>query len=265
MCNGQHLACCLRFFLCRLRGWSCDGSPLRRRLQLIEGVNLVARQVAHDIRSPLSALKVLVDDPSIPVDRRAFVRAAVERISATANDLLKTARVTQGGAPIALANGEVVLIQDLLEAAVGEKKVEWKGLDANVSLVYGKEQVFVVASRPKLAAILSNLLNNSIEARAEGRQFEVKVSALDYRKSVVIAIQDNGKGIGEELLPELGKREVSVGKSDGNGLGLFTAYAYIKSVGGDLKISSRPGDGTLVTIELPKAEAKANAIDNKGI
>ena len=77
-------------------------------------------------------------------------------------------------------------------------------------------------------------------------------------KNIILTVSDNGKGIPPAILAKLGQRGETHGKAGGSGLGLFHARTTAVSWGGSLVITSTPGQGTTVTIKLPKAEAPAD-------
>lgn len=72
---------------------------------------------------------------------------------------------------------------------------------------------------------------------------------------ILIEITDNGLGIEEDLIPVLLTGEsVSIGKENGNGLGVSHAIKYLKSINGKLSIKSKVGEGTSVLISIPFIE-----------
>jgi signal transduction histidine kinase len=99
--------------------------------------------------------------------------------------------------------------------------------------------------------MLSNLVNNSVEALERGGS--VTVSLARRGGSVEITVRDNGKGIPAEVLQRLGRRGETYGKAGGSGLGLHHARAAAEAWNGSLNISSEPGKGTETVILLPLA------------
>jgi len=67
----------------------------------------------------------------------------------------------------------------------------------------------------------------------------------------VVAIQDNGKGIPDEVIHRVFEREFTSGKAEGSGLGLYQAKKAVEWSGGQLQIESKVNEGTKVTIVLP--------------
>lgn len=237
-----------------------QASRKETELALAKALSDVAAQVAHDIRSPLSALEVAAADaPQLPEEKRALIAAAIGRMRGIADGMLE--RYRERGAEG--AGKEPVSVQPLavlLESILGEKRLQCRP-NAAVCL----ETAFDPSSGAALAAVqplefkrlLSNLLNNAVESLdARGGTVTVGLSARDGR--ALIAVKDDGKGIPPEVLARLGRRGGTHGKPGGTGLGLHHARACAESWGGRLDIASEPGKGTTVTVSLPLASAPAD-------
>jgi anti-sigma regulatory factor (Ser/Thr protein kinase) len=107
--------------------------------------------------------------------------------------------------------------------------------------------------------MFSNLINNSVESLENEKGtvlIELGTSRTDPNQ-IEIKIKDTGRGIPQELIPELGKEGKTFGKPDGNGLGLYYAIKSIKKSDGSISIQSEVGKGTEITITLPRKEAPA--------
>lgn len=226
------------------------GEIQRRRTEWSTATKLgeLARQVAHDIRSPLGALKVFSGTlEGLDVDQQELISAVVSRIQGIADDLLK--RSGSGGerAP------EVVDLKSLLEPLFEEKRAQFSDRrDISLALQMNETPGEILGSvRPaELLRIISNLMNNSVEAIDQGGNVTVTLEK-SRDDGVIISIRDSGRGIPEARIPLLGTRGATYDKPGGNGLGLSHAKQEIESWGGRLKIVSTLGKGTCVSIELP--------------
>jgi hypothetical protein len=112
--------------------------------------------------------------------------------------------------------------------------------------------VFVNINSSLFKRILINLINNAIEAKPKSNAIHIKLGCTD--SSVQISINDDGKGIPKNILSKLGKEEVTHGKDDGHGIGLYHATQTVTSWGGKLKILSEDGHGTTISIILPRTD-----------
>lgn len=204
----------------------------------------LAKQVSHDIRSPLSALSFALSTFDEADERIKLMSSASKRINKIAEDLLLNAR--------GLKIHEVCSsqLEPMIKSLVQEKKSEFANQpDIKFDIDLCSDQISGISvDTSSLERALSNLINNSCESMS-GRGV-VRVSQKVDLNDLVISVTDNGKGIPDELLPSLGNSEVSFGKQ-GNGLGLSYAKRIAESSGGRIRIESRLGCGTTVSMRFP--------------
>jgi signal transduction histidine kinase len=228
----------------------------------------IAAQVAHDIRSPLAALdSVIKSTTTLPEDQRIMVRHAVNRIRDIANNLLEKNRQQDKDAPVvSQSRGETVtllpcLLSSVLDPVITEKRLQFEskpGIAIDFELSQEAYGLFASINPVEFKRIISNLVNNSVEALADKGSVDIKLSR--EAKDILIAVSDNGKGIPEDVLVKIGNRGETHGKTGGSGLGLFHARTTVEAWGGSLHMDSKQGKGTTVTIRLPEAQAPANFI-----
>ena len=245
-------------------------SEVERKSKLLEAQANIAKQVSHDIRSPLSALNmVLTTLKDLPEEKRILMRNAVQRINDIANDLLSKGKeasiqaataVAQRGNPTqksgAKSGAEVVLLPALVDSLVSEKRIQYRDqIDVQIESDFKDSfGAFVMADGKELMRLLSNLINNSIEAFPNSSG-EVVVSVRAYKEIIQLTIKDNGSGIPPEILQKLGEAGVSHGKegtNSGSGLGIYHAKRSVEEIGGRFNISSSVGAGTIIEINLTR-------------
>jgi signal transduction histidine kinase len=212
----------------------------------------VARQLAHDIQAPLVALQVVHSRAAeLPPAVQELLREATERIEAMAADLV----TTQGGEslrPLVAPALQGVALLPLLQAIVAEKQARGGSLTAPnmvLQVAEGAQALGVAAEASSLARVLSNLVDNALQASLPGSRIEVRLSG--HSTSVCIAVKDFGCGMPAEILAQVGKYGVTAGKAHGQGLGLHHAQQVMHSLGGTLTVDSALGHGTTVTLRLP--------------
>ncbi|MBI4924887.1 MAG: HAMP domain-containing histidine kinase [Bdellovibrio sp.] len=236
-----------------------ENEKFRSRILMSETRSEVARQVAHDIRSPLAALDMVVRDLSqLPEDRRIIARGAVNRIRDIANALLTKSRgdkivnnATQTSAIIAPQ-----LLFSLIDIIVTEKRMQFRsklGINIEARLDASSYGLFASLDTVEFKRVVSNLINNAVEALGEKGQVEVILSGNESHANIRIC--DNGKGIVPEILKRLGEKGETHGKKEGSGLGLYHAKTYLKNCGGSLTLDSELDNGTVATIVLPIVHA----------
>lgn len=217
----------------------------------------LAAQVAHDIRSPLAALDSALKDVSrMPEEQRLLISAAAGRIRDIANDLLEKNR--QGRTQD--ARQEPKLLSGLMEPVVAEKRLQYRDrpeVKIEESRRREADGLYARVDPVEFGRLLSNLINNSVEALERGGLVAVVLARRGG--TAEITVSDDGKGIPPELLRRLGGRGETYGKTGGSGLGLYHARTAAEAWGGSLSIASEPGKGTAVTVALPLAGPDASS------
>lgn len=156
----------------------------------------------------------------------------------------------------------LTLIEDLIE----EKRLQYpsRANDLRLNLSPGAHSIFASINTNEFKRSLSNLIDNSIEASANGSP--ITLSLNQDHKWTTITLSDQGKGIPGNVLRKVGDRGFSFGKDGGTGIGVHFAKRAFNSWGGKLNIESAPGQGTTVQIQLPATSAPtwfSNQLDLK--
>ena len=219
-------------------------------------IRKIAEQVAHDIRSPLTAITIALSDiASIPENKRVMLKNIFKRIKDIANNLLSE-YVNTADNQNSFINDEVSseLIYFVLENIVSEKNYEYRGRGFKI-LLEGDEITYSCFSKINLAVfkrILSNLINNSMEAVSSNGLLKISIYCND--QFVGITLEDNGCGISPDILHKITEEGFSFGKKLGAGFGLFHAKQYLEKINATLNIKSVVNIGTTVNITLFRSE-----------
>ncbi len=240
---------------------------MRAQLELASERYKVARQVSHDIRSPLSALDVVLSSvSSLPEEQRILARLAINRIKDIANNLLLQNRQPVAGKDACKVNAmvdeprSVQLLTSLIEDLCSEKRIQCRS-KLGIEILFQPDQqgygLFADIQPMQLKRVLSNLINNSVEAL--GEKGIVNLLLRDQNNKITIEVSDNGKGIPKDILPRLAQQNESFGKSDsvdsGTGIGLYHARTTVEAWGGEFGIESEEGHGTTIRLAFSKAPA----------
>lgn len=199
----------------------------------------IQKQVAHDIRSPLGILELLIGTLNdLSDEQRQLFDIAMVRLKGIADDVLNYKIPTH-----------INLIQ-VTQTLVKEKIFEYTNLN-NVKIEFRTEchsDLNLSIALSEYQRVLSNLINNAVEA-VNGNGW-VKVSIKSLNQKICIEVCDDGVGIPAHILPKLLKGSFTHGKKNGHGLGLSHARKTVNSWGGELEIESVEGKGTTVSIHL---------------
>lgn len=229
----------------------------------------LAKQVAHDIRSPLSALNMVAFTlDQIPEERRLLIRNAIQRINDIANALLEKSNREDSHWKKTTANASNLSLKfrtehlpTVIDVIISEKRMQFRdqiniSLESDLLNSYGS---FANVNGAELKRVVSNLINNSVEAFVN-QTGKVLVSVKNEKDLIKIIISDNGKGIPIHILQKLGEEGVTYGKegtNSGFGLGIYHAKKTIESFDGIFKIDSQEESGTTISIIFPKIKTPA--------
>jgi signal transduction histidine kinase len=218
----------------------------------------LAKQVAHDIRSPLAALDVIVQDINhIPEDMRLILRNATSRIRDIANQLLQKNINHFFGT----YSQSKELLFTLIEDVVSEKRILFRNksnLEINTVFTDESYMLFSEIQPHEFKSIMSNLINNSVEAMMLQPNGKIEIRLFSFDSLIQVEIRDNGKGISPDVLNKIGQKGFSYGKDNlesGSGLGISHAVNLLQLWKGNLKIESELTKGTAVTLSLLKCLA----------
>jgi signal transduction histidine kinase len=216
---------------------------------------LLAARVAHDIRNPLSSIKMrtqLVQARLGPAsatgeDRQLLdaVLRDIVQVESVIRDLLELARPGELSRRPASLNA---VVRDALTQLAPHLK--YRKISVDAQFADGLPEVALDANRFRQA--LLNLINNAADAMPTGGTLTV-TTRLDQGSTVALDVCDDGIGVDPVILDHVFDPFVST-KRDGVGLGLVNAKAVVESHGGRIELAPRPPRGTRASVWLPAAE-----------
>lgn len=215
--------------------------------------------ISHDLRTPLSSLRAMVeaigdrvvDDAQALRAYTAEMRRAVIHLATMVDDLFELAQLETGAIDADTARAKLA---DVVRSAVAA--VEFQAADRHLSLREDLGGLGGTACSPRLARVLQDLLANAIRhTPADGT---VLIEARQRQAGLEVAVEDNGEGIRPEDLPRIFEpfyRADPARAGPGAGLGLALANRITKALGGHLDVESKPQAGARFTIRVPMAAA----------
>lgn len=211
--------------------------------------------VAHDIRSPLTAMQTALDvfeqrstDESL---RRivAVARQGLDKVLRLAGDLLELFRANQTG--MTLLKG-VVFPNALLQRCLNEIALQAQNKGVTLTVALPADLPPFVGDGPKLERVFSNLLSNALKFTPEGGR--ITVCGATDGEWFVTTIADTGQGIPSELQAAIFEpyRQGGARNSLGFGLGLAIVKRIVAAHQGHISVESTVGQGTTFTVRLPR-------------
>ncbi len=214
-------------------------------------VSEIVQQVKHDIRSPLALLRtyLLLKDES--TDLREAGLLSIKKIEKLMDDLGQI----EGTHIEVERRNELALVECVMHEAVSAKKLSWRS-SVNLDFTFDPRALSLSpVDAGRLGRIFDNLLQNSYEAILDAGFVRVGVERIG--EEVKISISDSGRGIPQNVIDRLGSTQITYGKANGNGVGLYRAKQWIDAWGGRFFVESTERMGTTITVWLPRKESPA--------
>ncbi len=218
----------------------------------------MARQIAHDIKNPLTPMKLSLDllerarrerrDDLVPLLDRTIelMSRQVSNLREIATDFYE---FTGGRKPEPVSFDLADLLAEVLQLHEA-----WAN-ELGVAVLRHGERGPVHVDQSKLRRVVTNLVSNALQAMPEGGKLDAWVGERDGR--VVLEIRDAGSGIDPEARQHLFEPYFTT-RSEGTGLGLAIAKRVIEEMGGTIELEPRSdGPGTVARVTLPRHEGSA--------
>jgi signal transduction histidine kinase len=110
------------------------------------------------------------------------------------------------------------------------------------------EGVTALGHEDRLERVIGHLVQNAYESISGQPQVELRVFRRDNK--AIIEVQDNGAGMTAEFVRDRLFKPFSSTKQAGMGIGTFESHQYVQSIGGDIEVISRPGEGSTFRVSL---------------
>lgn len=214
-----------------------------QKLEKKAAIGEIAANVAHDIRSPLAVIEIMLhaNAEHLPKESQEILKEAAQSVRDIANNLLNKHKPTEQSTSNISVN-LFTLIQNLIR----NKEIEWQHNPCNILFSASPEATSASISidESELRRMLSNLLNNAYEALSIHRNITLNLHCL--RNNLILSIKDDGQGIPQEFIQQV-LSGTSL-KKDGHGFGLSNARKFMDSQCGMLELTSAHGIGTEIIL-----------------
>ncbi|MEG6503590.1 sensor histidine kinase, partial [Desulfovibrio sp. 1214_IL3152] len=238
--------------------------------QKLSSIGRLAAGVAHEVNNPLAVIyekaglaRDLLSMGKICGESRDSERlngllegieSTVERARGITHRLLGFARRME-------ANRQSLHIEEVITETLSflEREAKNRGVTLEMDLAEGLPEI--VSDRGQLQQVFLNIVGNALDAvtgsgqagvAADGQGRFVKVRCVPSGPSALeVTVRDNGKGMPQEVLRHIFEPFYSTKKNKGTGLGMFITYGIVRRLGGDIRVESEEGRGSVVRVTLP--------------
>jgi len=243
-------------FLGLLGGWMVARGMTKRLVQSEKLASLghMAGLVAHEVRNPLTAIKMRVhslhEELAASVssqDDVAVIRQEIERLERIVQNFLDLVRLPE-------PNIQPLSLHEVVKRAVELLKPNCEEHAIRVTINWPETLPNVQGDAEQLEQVFLNLLLNAIQVMPEGGAIDIAGSWIKGRTetdgSIEVAVNDTGPGIPKELREKIFDPFFTT-KANGIGLGLSLAKKVVEQHRGMIEVQDRNGSGTAVVIRLP--------------
>jgi signal transduction histidine kinase/DNA-binding response OmpR family regulator len=215
--------------------------------------------VTHEFRTPLTLmlepLRQLIQNPAdkaLPEKLRLVERNSL-RLLSLVNQLLDLSKIEHGGMQLQPKMGDLMqTVQSILpafESLAHAKKIELQDLG-------GETPLYTLYDPEKVELVLNNLLSNALKFTPEGGRVRLKIQWDAEAEQVQMVVEDNGPGIAAAYVDKIFDRffqapDAPVTGGAGTGIGLALSKELAQLMGGDIRVQTRVGAGSVFTFTLP--------------
>ncbi|MGN6386464.1 MAG: GAF domain-containing protein [Verrucomicrobiota bacterium] len=224
-----------------------------RQNEKLSAIGLLAAEVAHEIRNPLTVIKMLFHSLDLKFaddDARArdmeVIHERMDHLNKIVQQILQFARNADPTLQPTKINSVIEDLALLVRHKLSNQKIEF-------TLELAPELPEIPADSAQLSQALLNLVLNAVEAMPVGGRLKLKTSLhlSSKREQIQIEVSDSGRGLTPEQQKLAFRNLLNSTHKGGTGLGLAIVGKIIQSHQGEITAQSRPGAGTTIRIRLP--------------
>lgn len=228
--------------------------------------------VSHELRTPLTSIKGFADTLlrageriDVNAQRRyiGIIKDQADRLTRLVEDLLAVSRLESKRLQLTI---RAIDLKEAVERV--QRNLSEKAQDHSIEVKFGPGIPPVWADADRLEQILTNLIDNAIKYSPANTTVTVSAGTVHSdepgnSEMIEIAVNDQGLGISEDSLPKIFSKfsrldNPLVRQTEGTGLGLYITRSLVLALGGDITVTSEPGNTTF-TVRLPSASYEMQA------
>ena len=212
----------------------------------------MARQVAHEIKNPLTPMKLNLQYLQMAIDTNSpnvkdisiyvakILVEQIDHLSQIATDFAQFANIGRTKNQVFNLNDSIKHVSSLYSA--NER--------LHITLSPHKEKIMIRADRTQINRLLTNLIQNAIQSVPESRTAEIDIETREDNGRVIVSVKDNGSGIPEHMTSKIFTPNFTT-KTSGTGLGLAMCKGIVEKLDGRIWFETREDEYTIFSVELP--------------
>ena len=212
----------------------------------------MARQVAHEIKNPLTPMKLNLQYLQMAIDKNSpdvknislyvaqILLEQIEHLSQIASDFAQFAKIGN-------TRKQIFNVNETLENSITLYSTNNEiHIDADL---YPKE-ILIEADKTQINRLFTNLLQNAVQSVPDYRKVKLEIKSEPYDQKILISIKDNGNGIRSDMMNKIFAPNFTT-KTSGTGLGLAMCKGIIETLNGKIWFETKEGEWTCFFVELP--------------
>jgi signal transduction histidine kinase len=238
-------------------GLAVDLTAVKQLQQLAKQKEMqrLAGQIAHDIRSPLLTLSMLLNRNCsiLPEKDHIAFRNVIANIDYSLNSLLEKYHKNED---FSVKEEDYICVRLGLQEMVNNKKSlnMSKDITFNYKCNPPQDFTFIKGNYSSFCRMISNLLDNAVEAIGDRKGF-IDVDFIIKDQLIEICIKDNGKGMPQNIINKITSGISVTGKKAGHGIGMQQITDTLQATNGKMSVKSTENVGTEITLTFPKCDA----------
>ncbi|SDM13814.1 His Kinase A (phospho-acceptor) domain-containing protein [Kriegella aquimaris] len=212
----------------------------------------MAKQVAHEIKNPLTPMRLSVQsferkfdpkDPDIEKKVGEYSKTLIQQI----DTMSSIASAFSNFAQMPAQQNETLNVVEIVKLALDIFNENY------IHFIADEDEIVAKMDRTQLIRVVTNLVKNAIQAVPEVEAPSILVSVTSEENYLKLCVADNGVGIADDFSGKIFEPKFTT-KSSGMGLGLGMVKNIVETYKGSIEFTSKPGKGTVFTVKLPKAK-----------
>jgi nitrogen fixation/metabolism regulation signal transduction histidine kinase len=212
----------------------------------------MARQVAHEIKNPLTPMKLNLQYLQMAIDTNSpnvkdisvyvakILVEQIDHLSQIATDFAQFANIGRTKNQVFDLNESVTHVSSLYSA---NEKLQ-------ITITLQAEKFMIKADKTQVNRLLTNLIQNAIQSVPENRIAEIRISTKEVDGKVLLSVRDNGTGIPESMTAKIFTPNFTT-KTSGTGLGLAMCKGIVEKLDGRIWFETKENEFTEFFVELP--------------